>query len=106
MSAVCETNLISLARAARMIPGRGGRGVHASTVFRWAQRGLKVGDQRVRLETVKVGGIRATTRDALERFIARLNASPGASSNAESEQKQDNRCAKAAEKYLDEIGIV
>jgi hypothetical protein len=52
---------ITLAEAARLLPGR----PHSSTLARWALRGVK----GVRLETVKVGGRRFTSREAIERFI-------------------------------------
>jgi len=44
------------------LPGR----VDVSTVWRWAQRGVG----GVKLETVKIGGKKLTSRQALSRFIA------------------------------------
>ena len=47
---------------------RGGRGIHVSCVYRWAQRGCK----GVRLEVVQVGGTKCTSVAALSRFFAAL----------------------------------
>lgn len=47
---------------------RNGRKLHPSTVFRWAQRGLR----GVKLQVVRVGGTLCTTEDALCRFFEQL----------------------------------
>jgi hypothetical protein len=58
-----------MARAAKWLPTRrGDRPPHASCLFRWAKHGLR----GVRLETLRVGGTLCTSREALERFFARL----------------------------------
>ena len=56
--------LLTLAAAAREVPGRSGRGVSVSTVWRWTLRGVR----GVKLETLMVGGIRHTSREALQRL--------------------------------------
>ena len=48
------------------IPGR----PHISTVVRWAQRGCR----GIRLETALIGGIRYTSREAVQRFSERTTA--------------------------------
>jgi len=53
----------------RMLPGRTGNGVSLSTVFRWMLKGC----QGQKLESLIVGGVRYTSREAVERFVARLN---------------------------------
>src|SRR5262249_19645915 len=59
----------SMAHAAKWLPTRrGDRPPHASCLFRWAKYGLR----GVRLETLRVGGTLCTSREALERFFARL----------------------------------
>jgi hypothetical protein len=55
-------DVIRLNEVPHEIPGR----VDVSTVWRWAQRGVG----GVKLETVKVGGKKLTSRQALSRFIA------------------------------------
>ena len=47
---------------------------HVATRWRWANKG--VGRPRVRLESVRIGGVRYTSVEAVNRFIQRLN-SPG-----------------------------
>ena len=75
----CE-QLLTLTKAARNIPSRTGHGLNPSTVWRWA----KVGVRGVRLETVLVGGIRYTSREALTRFFARSTAASQGNSRNES----------------------
>jgi hypothetical protein len=73
-----EEECLSLAQAARRLPAlRGttatGKGVHPSTLWRWAKKGINAPDgQKVRLEIVRVGGTNCTTAEALQRFIDRL----------------------------------
>ena len=61
-------DLFTLAQAAalKLWPRRrGGKRVHLATLYRWASRGVA----GVQLETVMVGAVRCTTREACERFI-------------------------------------
>ena len=60
--------LVSLSRAGRIVNPT--KGAHYSTVIRWTQRGVSGG---IKLETVRVGGRVFTSREALARFIAKLN---------------------------------
>ncbi len=61
---------ISLRAAARLLPpGRRGRHVTVSCVFRWIVDGVVGPDgKRVRLEAARVGGRWLTSVPALERF--------------------------------------
>lgn len=56
--------LIALTDACKLLPSRNGKRIHYSTVYRWATKGAR---GRV-LETILVGGIRYTSREALQRF--------------------------------------
>lgn len=56
---------ITLADVAQHVPKRRGRKIHYSTVFRWVTKGVR---GRV-LQSIKIGGIRYTTVEALERFL-------------------------------------
>src|SRR3954454_156677 len=59
----------SLTNATKLLPTRrGDRPPHVSCLFRWAKHGLR----GARLETLRVGGTLCTSREALERFFARL----------------------------------
>jgi hypothetical protein len=61
-------SLMSLDAAREAVPCRPA----ASTVWRWAREGVR----GVTLETVRVGGRRFTSAEAVRRFIDRLNAEP------------------------------
>lgn len=62
--------LLSFSVAAkRLPPNRHGKCVHVSTLHRWATSGI--GPDRITLETVRLGGMRLTSAEALWRFIAR-----------------------------------
>ena len=55
----------SIAEAAKRFPGR----PHVATVWRYVHHGV----HGQRLETIKVGGKRFTSHEAIERFIERVN---------------------------------
>ena len=76
-------DLIPLARVAKFLPP-GLRHLHASTAARWALRG--VGNPRVKIETVKIGGRRYVTRAAVDRFVARLTGGEAAQADADAER--------------------
>jgi hypothetical protein len=58
-------DLLTMRRAAELMPRlRKDRPVTAATVWRWATYGL----QGVRLETIVIGGVRCTSRAALQEF--------------------------------------
>jgi hypothetical protein len=62
---------LTLAQAARLLPSlRAGRPVDPSTLWRWASRGL----HGVRLPIVRVGGTACTSREALRKFLADVEA--------------------------------
>ncbi|PCJ53361.1 MAG: hypothetical protein COA70_08635 [Planctomycetota bacterium] len=65
MIILSEETVIPLTEAPDYLPKRRGKKVHISTLFRWAQKGVG-GTQ---LETIKVGGTRCTSLEALERFV-------------------------------------
>ncbi|WP_020476585.1 DUF1580 domain-containing protein [Zavarzinella formosa] len=73
---------------------------HISTCVRWALRG--VGSPRIRLETMKIGGRRFTTKAAIARFITRLSTG-GAVETVETAGR--TRAFYEAERGLDEEGI-
>jgi hypothetical protein len=81
-------NLITLAQAAKLIPGRSGEGLSVCTLWRWATRGIR---GHVLL-TQLIGGTRYTTVAAIQNFIAATNsarstAAVDASVDDESERK-------------------
>lgn len=70
MPITLSETLLPLAQAAKRLPRlRADRPVSPCTLWRWATSGLR----GVRLETVKVGSVRCTSVEALERFLGALN---------------------------------
>ena len=64
--------LLTLQQAAKLIPGRTGKALHISSIYRWAGAGIS----GLVLETVQVGGKKMTSVEALQRFIEALTAAP------------------------------
>lgn len=94
-------DLIPLAKVAKLLPPELGK-VHASTAARWALRG--VGNPRVRIETVKIGGRRFVTRAAVENFIAVLSMS-GSAAVAVALSPKRQKQIKDADAVLDAAGV-
>ena len=92
--------LLGLSEAARTLPrGRNGKRLHVSTLHRWVGRGLR----GVVLETIRVGGRRYTSTQALQRFFDRLGG-------GERAPRSDLNAAAAgrlarAEQELDRRGV-
>lgn len=76
--------------------------VHLSTCHRWRLRGVN----GIRLETVRMGGKRVTSRQAVERFFAATTASVDGESTAPASAPHDRSAAIArAERELEQAGI-
>lgn len=86
------------------IPGQAP--VNVSTVFRWALRGLQTASGvRVKLHTIKVGGVRVTCVQWVEDFIAATSATmPDAPTIRTPGQRA--RDVEAATKKLEEWGMI
>lgn len=83
--------LISFCDAARRLPSlRRGKPLNLKTLYRWAQTGRR----GVRLESVRVGGTRCTSVEALARFISALSGPPAEVPSA--------RHSKIREKQIEE----
>lgn len=59
-----DEELIPLKEASRLLPTRNGKRTHYSTLFRWATKGTK----GRKLDSVMIGGVRYTSKEALGRF--------------------------------------
>ena len=92
---------LTLSDAADSIPGRTGSGVHVSTTWRWAQRGIR----GVRLETILIGGIRYTSREALQRFFESTTAAADGITPSARTPSQRQRAIRQAERELKDSGI-
>ncbi len=90
--------LINFNSARSAFPGN--RRLSLATLHRWRLNGVR----GVRLETILIGGLRYTSREAIERFIASQNAAdapvfPGITAT------QRRRQAEAAQRALQDAGI-
>lgn len=64
-----QEHVLPLEEAAKRVPRRrGNRPVHPTTLYRWANDGLR----GVHLETIQVGGTLCTSLEALQRFFEML----------------------------------
>lgn len=91
---ISSEELLTLAQASRLLPGR----PSVATLWRWRHRG--VGGRR--LETVVIGGRPYTSKEALQRFARQLggNDTPTIRSPARRE-----RAIRKAEAELNAAGI-
>ena len=93
--------LLTLSAAAKRLPsGRAGKSVHTATLHRWASQGGLSGN---RLETIKIGGVRYTSAQALKRFIERC--STGDANCQSRPTRQRRREVEKAESELEAAGI-
>lgn len=91
---------LTLAQAAKLLPGRNGRPVSPGTLFRWATKGVKARDGRtVRLETARVGTAWCTTRGAVSRFVSALSVP------VTPQQPSPRSAAAEAGRTLAELGL-
>ena len=94
--------IIALSRAARGVKPTG---VSPATFARWLQRGVLIHgtDERVRPGTIRIGGRRMTSVEAMREFFAAQNEdqtpAPGLT------QSQRQRQSEAARRELEKLGI-
>ena len=67
-----DESIVTLSEAARSLPRVNGKSPHASTIWRWARKGLS----GIHLETRRIGGRFVTSIEALERFTTALAEIP------------------------------
>ena len=63
------TDMLSIKQVCRLFPGRAGHGISQATIMRWMLHGVG----GTRLASTKVGGVRYSSRPAVDEFIAILN---------------------------------
>jgi hypothetical protein len=90
-------NLLSLAEAAKSLPGR----PNVTTVWRWRNRGVR----GVKLETVCIGGRRFTSREALARFCAATTAAADGEPVRSETPRQRERAIERAEREAKRLGV-
>jgi len=91
--------LILPADVCRMFPGRKGKGISRSTVWRWMLRGRR----GHKLESLIIGGQRYTTREAVCRFVAACNH--GRNGQSVRTQRYEDRRAQLVERELQAEGF-
>ena len=92
--------LIALADAAQLVPRRNGRKIHISTLYRWST----VGCRGVVLETFQAGASRATSREAVARFFAKLTEQRQQKASGGYTTKDVNQDS-AVERELKKLGL-
>jgi hypothetical protein len=99
--------LLSLAQAARRFPpARLGRPVNASTIWRWARKGVKVpGVGMVKLECVRLSGRWLTSVEAISRFVARQTPATDQPMPTPRTTGQRYKASERAARELEKIGI-
>ena len=73
-----------------MIELEGREGVHISTVWRWALRGIR----GHKLETLAIGNRRYVTKASWERWVARTNGEPVTASETPRQRERAIRPSK------------
>ena len=94
--------VVTLTEATHHLPRRRkGKRPAVSTIFRWAQHGLR----GVRLETIQVGGTKCTSIEALQRFCERLTHGNGSAPESPRSPARRRRAAESAERELERQGV-
>jgi hypothetical protein len=87
------------------LPGRAGKRIHFSTVWRWVTYGVRGPDgSRVRLDALRVGGKWVTSEVAIQRFAEALTPRPNDAPPIPTVGQQQ-RAAEAAGRKLEALGI-
>ncbi len=94
--------LVSLSEAAKLLPmRRNGKRLHITTLYRWTTHGCR----GVVLESIQVGAMRCTSKEALDRFFRTLSSLEEVGSPArERTVAERNRAIRRAEERLGELG--
>jgi len=87
-----DEKLLTFAQAAAWLPSR----PHVATLHRWRLKGV----HGVRLETVRIGGRRYTSQEAISRFVAATTAAADGSPPPARTARQRERAIREAEKEL------
>lgn len=90
-------SLLTFSVAARSLPGQ----PHVSTIHRWRLRGVR----GIKLETALIGGIRYTSREALQRFSMRLTAAADGTAPTIRTPRQREAAIRRDEQELADAGI-
>ena len=94
--------IVSFSEAAARLPRINGKKIHASSLWRWARKGI----HGVRLETRRLGGRFVTSLEALDRFAKRLAEidppeRPPRSRSRRKARSRAKRCREVEQAYQD-----
>jgi hypothetical protein len=82
---------------------RGGKKVHFTTGIRWAKTGLVADDGTlVHLETIRVGGTKCTSVEALQRFFERLSAQPTSNAHQPAEDRNTSKARRRKQERVEQ----
>lgn len=87
MNCILSETVISLAQAAREIPGN----PSPATIWRWHTKGVA----GAKLETARVGGKRFTSQEAVSRFLESMNQERASISSSERPEHRRSALIKA-----------
>lgn len=99
-----DEQILTFSEAAKVLPKVNGRHTHASTIWRWARKGVR----GVHLEVRRFGGRFVTSVEALDRFgkaLAELDADPRHRPAGQPAAHRCNCGAEQAEAELAKAGI-
>src|SRR5690242_14714829 len=98
-----ETRLAATEACRHPLVRHGGHPLNRSVLERWWTRGIRgPKGERIVLESRRIGGLRFTSVEAVERFLAALN---GEHFDGEQTPSQAKRQHAAAERELEAAGI-
>ncbi|MGE5610671.1 MAG: DUF1580 domain-containing protein [Bacillota bacterium] len=98
-----DEGLITIAQAAKLVPGRNGKSSHFCRVYDWVLHGTAGG---IRLEAVRCGGVWYTSKPALRRFFERATeAKLTGKAPAMRTPRERSRAVEAAKRQLQSEGI-
>lgn len=77
-------HLLAPSAARHVVPGRRGRGVALSTIWRW----MLIGARGRKLDSIIIGGSRYTSVEAIRRFIVGVEPTAAPSKGAQSVERR------------------
>jgi hypothetical protein len=96
---------VSIREVCRLIPGRGGRPIAFSTVWRWILQGVATPTGLVQLEAVRLGSRWITSREAIQRFSEALTPAPARPGPSHRTPRRRQRASERAARDLERAGI-
>ena len=99
---VLQEELLTFAQAARHARPRGSKPAAPSSLWRWHTRGI----EKVRLETICLGGTRYTSVEALQRFFDAVTLARSTQDAPQEPNAEPGTRSAAIKNRLQEAGLV